>query len=239
MNKLTAIILDDEASAQETLELMLNNFCPRIQVVGKATDIEQGIQLLDLHKPDILFLDIHLENELSIKSLTLIQREGLSIIFVTAYDKYAIEAINNSAFGYILKPIDPDQLIQITNKVVAKKRSEVQKRVEPNLNHILVPSKDLMIRIDFNEILRLESDNNYCWITKTNDERILVSKTLKSMEQSLPPNEFIRIHQKHLIRISSIYSISKGAKAIVKLTNGTELPVSRDKKTDLLNLFRL
>jgi two-component system, LytTR family, response regulator len=237
-------ILDDEPAALEVLEIHLTKHFPALQLVGKNTQPLKAIPEIILCKPDLLFIDIQMPKLNGFEVLEKLPKPWPSIIFVTAYDKFAIEAIKCSALYYLLKPINIKEL-----KVAVEKAIEViqtyqhQLSLEELLNNlkltqsikqkIALKNNDTIEYIEPIDILRCEADNNYTKIFIRNQKKILISKTLKEFEHLLTPHDFIRIHQSHLINKAHIKRFIKTDGGSVILSDGTELPVARARKDQL------
>lgn len=236
-----AIIIEDEIGSRNNLKNLLKNYCPIVSVVGEADSIASGISLIkDTNiSPDVAFLDISLPDGLIFQLLSQVQPLNFDIIFVTAFDKYAIKACEYSCIGYILKPIDPDLLVEAVQRIRSKQDLQITKRIDYFHQSYLQPTKfdkisisatDGIYFLNLNEIIRFEGEDNYTHIFTKNKEKITVSKTIKSYEDLLNEQGFYRIHKKYLINIQYLQKFVKGDNGYVVLSDGSNLEVSRRKR---------
>ncbi len=236
-----AIIIEDEIGSRNNLKNLINNYCPIVSVVGEADSIASGLKLINESNlaPDVAFLDISLPDGLIFQLLSKINHLDFDIIFVTAYDKYAIKACEYSCIGYILKPIDPDLLIEAIQRIRKNKDHQISKRLEifnksynspTKFDKISISATDGIYFLNLNEIVRFEGEDNYTHIYTKNGEKITVSKTIKSYDDLLNEQGFYRIHKKYLINIQYLQKFVKGDNGYVILSDGSNLEVSRRKR---------
>jgi len=190
-----AYIVDDEPHARETLKLMLSNYCREVEVVGQFSNVKDVLVAVKDQQPDILFMDIEMGEHTGLDLLSKLQEYNMYTVFVTAYQQYALEAIKLSVSDYILKPVDPLELIDTVEKYKKQRRNQSDHTSE---TAILIPHKNQMVRVPFDQIIRVEADNNYSIIV-TKDSQMMVAKTLKSLTEKLPNSQFLRSHSKHLV----------------------------------------
>lgn len=236
--KTQAIIIDDESDAQNLVELLLQEMFPQIEVVKKASSVKDAHHFLSLNTVDLIFLDIQLGNENGFDLLDKIEWKAQSkVIFITAYDEYAIKAIKVAAHDYILKPINEEEFRVSVQKTLCSKE-EPLKTPEITIGKIALPSLTGLDFVEVDEIIRCEADNNYTLIFFENGEKRMVSKTLSKIEIELSTHGFIRIHHKHLINLKSIQSYSKGSGGgFVVLCNRDTISVSSRRKHILMEAF--
>lgn len=243
-----AIVLDDEHLAREIIVDLLHACCKDIEVVGQGGDVATGLKLIGDLKPDLLLLDIHLTDGTSFDLLKKLDHYNYKIIFITAYEEYAIQAFRFSAIDYILKPIDPDSLLEAIRKVkqlVEKESLQVKLNVLfQNLENIHSDKRKIILRTSNNlhllcltDIIRCQSNKNYTHFFTMYGEEIVVSRTLKEYEEMLGEFSFVRIHQSHLVNLEHIRRYEKSNGGEVVLTDNTRLPVSFRKKEELMRLF--
>lgn len=245
---LKAIIIDDEIKSRQTLKSLLAIYCPDVIVIGEADGYKSGLDLLKIAKTDIVFLDIQMPDGSGFKLLEDCEEISFHVIFTTAYDHYAIKAIRFSALDYLLKPIDPEELIGAVQKSLKTINADKQ---QPNINTlienfkhqksgpkkiVLSTSEGLHI-IDVNTIIRCESDDYYTRFFFTNSKSIMVSRTLKENEELLSESNFIRTHKSHLVNLDFIKTFVKTDGGYILLTNGDRVPVSRRKKEKILEII--
>jgi len=252
MEKLNAIIVDDELHARENLKLLLEEFCPEISVVSQADGIASAKAAINQHQPEVLFLDIRMPSgSEGFDLLAQLEEKNFQVIFVTAFKDYAIKALNASALHYILKPIDIEDLRSAVEKLLEYKASfdadlnnklTYQKSLENLKSEILkltVKRKITLFHsrgfkiVEEEHISYLVADNNCTSLHFNDGSKYLDSKTIKVFEQMLSADRFIRIHKSHIININYLkeYSNKDG---IVILQDGTELSVSRARLSMLM-----
>ncbi|GAL86419.1 response regulator [Sporocytophaga myxococcoides] len=235
MNK-SAIIIDDELTSVEALRGLLNRYCPDINVVDFAHGVVSGLQAIEKNNPDLVFLDVEMKDGVGFDILQQLPVEPrFQVIFVTAFDHYAIKAFRFCALDYLLKPVDPDLLVQavdkavkVSNEAMANKIKILQKNKNGN-EKIVLPSKDEFFVAEVNEIIRCEANGNYTIFYLKNHQPQLVSKTLKEFDELLSGSKFLRIHKSHLINLEFVERyLPKDSQVIMK--DGARVEVSRRRK---------
>lgn len=243
MQKIRALVIDDEEKARVTLRLLIEKYAPEVHVVGEAENIDDAYKAIIDLDPEILFLDINMPNGSGLDLLKRIQGFDLEVIFTTAYQEYAIKALRLSALDYLLKPIDPDDLVASVRRYSERRR---EKRDYSLINEILsektpkriaISSLDGVKVVNVEDILYLSADRNYTTF-HLNDGELIVSKSLGEFEKLLQDYEFFRIHRSVLMNMIHLAEYKKGKKAKVKLNNGVELEVSRNRKDQLLEKLK-
>ncbi|MFT5819550.1 MAG: two-component system LytT family response regulator [Crocinitomix sp.] len=247
-----AIIIDDEKQAIASLEMELREITPKIEIIGLASSVKEGIALLKKQTPDILFLDIRLNDGLGFDILHEIENFGkFRVIFTTAYDQYALEALKLRAFDYLLKPIDLDELQQsITAIGLESKHSydipeQQLDQIVTLSNAISTESKialntgDGIYLKQLSEIIHIQSDGNYTkFFLKDTKRPMLISRTLKEFENILAKSGFVRVHYSHLININHLASFHNKDGTYVLMSNDNSIPVSTRKKANLLEILK-
>jgi two-component system LytT family response regulator len=245
---LKAIIVDDEASGAKGLEKLLNKYCRDSKVLASAATIEEAEQKIKALKPDVVFLDIEMPFGSGFDLLNRIKNIDFEVIFTTAYSQYAIKAFKHNAIDYLLKPIDPDELVNAVNKCEMKKGKETVdlKKIEnlfatlKQTNKIFklpVHTQEGIIYLETEKVVRVKADGNYSVIYLTGGQKFTSSRTLKEYEEMLPAHEFFRIHKTNLVNLHHVKQYNKGEGGNVLMSDGTLLEVSRYKKTKLLALL--
>lgn len=240
-----AVIVDDELGSRESLSKMIEKNCKNIQLVGKADSMLSAFEVITNNEPDLVFLDIEMPNGNAFDLLEKFKEINFNIIFVTAYDHYAIKAIKFSAIDYILKPIDPEELIKAigrfeaqleTKKSLDKKFKTLLSNVKPEnkLKKVGIPDGDGLIFINLAEIIRCDSDGNYTYFLLTNGKKIVASRTLGEYEQMFNEDNFFRVHRSHLINLEHVKKYIKGEGGYVVMTDNSQVEVSRRNKNDFL-----
>jgi two-component system LytT family response regulator len=233
-----AIIVDDEVSNQENLHQLLKTYAADVQVVAMAGDVSEAAIAIKTHRPDLVFLDIQLHAQSGFDLLKQLDEINFAVIFVTAYDNYGIQAVKFAALDYLLKPIDIDEL----NAAIDKARKTVQQtKKHERLDHLLEYLKDekqVSPRIalpmfgetryvNIHDIVRCEADNTYTRFFLTNEEQVLVSKTLKEYADMLERYGFFRTHQTHLVNIACIKSWIREDGGSLLLNDNSKIPISK------------
>lgn len=237
--KMKVGIIDDEQHGREYIALLLQNEFPKLEIAFAASGVNEALTQLKASVPDILFLDVELGNKTVFDILDRIEadREEIQLIFVTAYEHYAIRAIKNNANDYLLKPIQPDEFIKAVQKAVSRLEKAGNVNVEPE--HLQLPTKNGITKVAVSSIIRCEADSNYTSIYSYGlPGRIVLSKTLQEVEQSLESYGFFRVHHKHLVNLAHVVEYVKGKGGEVVLTDGTVIPVSLRRKTEFLRLYK-
>ncbi len=241
---LTAIIVDDETNNRDILRNYLTKYCSSVTVLGEAASVKETLSLLETHTPDVVFLDVEMPYGNAFDLLEQVPDRTFEIIFVTAYDHYAVDALNAQATYYLLKPIAIDDLIKAVEHVSYIKQREtalqdtiLKPKVSTVEGKITIPQQDGFEVLEISNILYCEADDNYTKIFLTKGQK-LVSKTLKYFEESLHPHGFVRIHKSYLVNVSGITRYRKGKGGSVVLSSGKELTVSSSKKGMLLDYFK-
>ncbi|MDH7445339.1 LytR/AlgR family response regulator transcription factor [Aquimarina sp. 2201CG14-23] len=243
--KLSAIVVDDEANSRAILKNYLKKYCPSVEVLGEAASVQETLELLESNDPDLLFLDVEMPYGNAFDLLEQVPDRTFETVFVTAYDHYAVDALNAQATYYLLKPIAIDNLIKAVDHVshIKEREKELQDKVltpkmNPNVEgKITIPQQDGFEVLNIADILYCQADDNYTKIFLNQGQK-LVSKTLKYFENSLTDHGFVRIHKSYLVNINSIVRYKKGKGGSVQLSSGKELMVSSSKKGILLDYFK-
>lgn len=243
-----AVIIDDEIHNIENLQELLKIHCPEVTIVATAQDVARGIANIKQFNPTIVFLDIQMPERNGFELLKHFPEPWFEIIFVTAHDQYAIQALRFSAVDYLLKPINITELQQATTRAVAKHQQKTQNKELKNLLSLLTTqsTKDEQ-RIALHtlketrfvktgEILRCQSSNNYTTFF-LKDEELVVSKPIYEYEEVLRGYGFIRCHQSHLVNVRYIKSWKKEYGDFLQLFDGTEIPISRGKRDSVKELL--
>ncbi len=247
MSYLQSIILDDEARNVQLLTNMLQLHCPQVQIMATETDARKGISLISELGPQLVFLDIEMPHMNGFEALKKLEPVNFEVIFVTAYGKYAVEAFEHHAAGYVTKPVNTEKLVAAVN--AAAQRIE-QKNINRNLFSLLeqntqqsTPDKiplstsNGLVFVKIANIMYCESSGNYTHFFMNDEKRIVVSRQLGEYEKLLPENVFTRIHDKYIINLSYIKEYIKGSGGEVVLENGKEIPVAARRKEDFLARF--
>ncbi|WP_250435139.1 LytR/AlgR family response regulator transcription factor [Hanstruepera flava] len=243
--KLNAIIVEDEQTSRDILKNYLSKYCPNVNVLGEAENIEQALVLIRNNDLDLVFLDVEMPYGNAFDLLEKVGDINFETVFVTAYNHYAMEALNAHASYYLMKPISIDELIKAVDYVteIKSKEDALQDQVlVPKTNSvsgkITIPQQDGFEVINTADILYCKADDNYTEIYLNSNKKKLVSKTLKYFEDALNDGNFARIHKSYLVNVNEVVKYLKGKGGSVVLSNGKQLMVSASKKSDLLSFFK-
>ncbi|HSV10304.1 MAG TPA: LytTR family DNA-binding domain-containing protein [Hanamia sp.] len=242
---INAIIIDDEAHCVSQLCSFLHEYCEEnLQVAGTFQSVKEGITGILKLQPDLVFLDVQMDDKTGFDLLKEIPEINFEIIFTTAYEKYAVQAFKFSAIDYLLKPVDADDLVSAVNKVIKKiSGSDISQKINAlfhNLqNHqsskkISIPTLDGLIFLDTNDIIRCQSHINYSILFLKDKQKITVAKTLKEFEELLSDYNFYRVHNSHLINLAYIKKYNKGKGGSIFMSDHSEVEVSSRRKEGLL-----
>ncbi|HLZ89417.1 MAG TPA: LytTR family DNA-binding domain-containing protein [Puia sp.] len=248
MDRISAIIIDDEKKSRMSLLQKLQSYCPTVEIVGEAANGPAGKELIESLKPDLVFLDIVMPRMNGFEMIASLSHRNFEIIFTTAYSQYAIQAIRYSAFDYLLKPVDIEDLrnaIQkIGLKIAASDKEERLMVLLQNLSNekerskrIVIPTAEGLLFISVDDIIHLEASSNYTFVYFLHEPRLVACRTLKEFEEMLPDSIFFRIHHSHIININAIKKITRDEGNRVELTNGNVVDISRRRKDEFLKML--
>lgn len=243
------LIVDDEVRARETITQLIQLFCPQITAVAEADSVQTAVQSIQRRKPDVLLLDIHLGGGTGFDVLKQLESTDLNVIFITAYDEYAVKAFKVSAIDYLLKPIDPDDFIEAIEKAHQKViKDSLAARIDlflHNISHketaitkITLNTADSFYIVGVDTIVYCQADKNYTTFYLTDQSPIVVSKNLREYESLLPSTTFIRSHQSYLVNLQHVIRYEKGEKNHLVTTNDWTVPISLRRKEQVLQALR-
>jgi two-component system, LytTR family, response regulator len=240
-----AIIIDDELRARTTLTNFIKKYCPEIDLIGEAEGVKQGIKLIKDTQPDLVFLDVRMNDGSGFDLLDHIPEKNFQLIFTTAYEEYALKAFKYSAIDFLVKPIDPDELTTAVKKVISESQNKqmngeklatlsynLHNRANPRL--AISDTKGIMM-VAVEDIIYCKSDNNYTTIALKNGQNIVASKLLKEFEDMLSGLNFFRIHNSFIVNLHHVVRYIKGEGGQVIMSDKSELEVSRRKKLEFLD----
>lgn len=243
-----AILVDDELHGLETLSILLTDYCPDVKVMEKCSSAKKALEAIAKTKPDLVFLDIEMPIMNGFELLEQFEQIPFSVIFTTSYDQYAIKAIRFSALDYLLKPVDPKELIAAVNKVNNKKHTPTNEQLQMLMNQlqhkeskftkIAVPTSEGFELIPADNVIRCEADDNYTHLYLKNKTKIIASRTLKEMEEQLKEfSYFIRVHHSYIVNLNEVVKYVRGEGGYLVMTDESTVNVSRSRKEALLKLF--
>jgi two-component system LytT family response regulator len=238
------ILLDDEPDAVKLLQLQINKHCPELEIMTTFTNPELAVQSIKTSPPDLLLIDVEMPKLNGFDVLEKISPIDFNVIFVTAYDQYAIRAFKYNAIDYLLKPIDTTELKNAIDR--AKQRAHIsaieiglikQLRLEKTIDKIAVSTQNGISFIDLKDIIFAESKNNYSVLTLSNKSTFTISKTLKDLQELLEESHFLRIHRQYIINLNEVFHFNK-TDCILTLKNNQKIPVARNKKDALVEMYK-
>lgn len=245
------LIVDDEFQGRSFLEKVIAKLFPGLSIVGKAATVNEALDIIETHQPQLIFLDVMLNNENGFDLLERLDKINFEIIFTTAHNEFAVKAFKFNALDYLLKPIDLDEL----EKAIDKAKKKVQLPASPSLevfknfidtfknpsnplNKLSIPTADGFMLIPLNEIIFCESFGNYTTFHLVNNKKITSSYTLKEYDELLSDQNFFRAHKSHLVNLAHISRYVKGEGGTLMMSNGYEIEVSRRNKEALLKILK-
>ncbi len=243
-----AILIDDEVHCLDTLNILLSDYCPDVQVIEQCVLAKKGLEAIEKLKPDLVFLDIEMPVMNGFELLEQISAISFAIIFTTSYDQYAIKAIRFSALDYLLKPIDPKELISAVTKVQEERHLPIPEQFQILLNQIqgkgsgfskiAVPTAEGFELIYAEQIICCEANNNYTNFFLKNKNKIVACRTLKDIEEQLQGFPFfVRVHNSYLVNLNEVTRYIRGEGGYLVMSDGTSVNVSRSRKEALLKHF--
>ncbi|HLG02668.1 MAG TPA: LytTR family DNA-binding domain-containing protein [Bacteroidia bacterium] len=248
---INAVIIDDSPEARESLAADLQRYCTDVTLAGEAGSMAEGLKILREIQPDVVFLDIQLGDGDGFSLLEKLGETRTHIIFTTGLDNYGIRAIKFSALDYLLKPVDPDELIIAVEKATAEQKKQsigenlrlLAEHLRPEKNgsakRLALNSSDRVQVVNISDIVRCESERNYTTFFLKDKRQIVVTKTLKEYEELLEPNGFVRVHHSHLINLDYLKEFIKHDGGYALMNDNSHVPVSVRKREDLMKALGL
>jgi len=240
-----AILIDDEVHCLETLGMLLKEYCPQVMILEQFRSARKALELIEKLKPELVFLDIEMPAMNGFEMLEQFHEIPFSVIFTTSYDQYAIKAIRFSALDYLLKPIDPKDLIAAIQKIQSQKSLPLIEQFEMLLKQvahngtgfqkIAIPTAEGFELIPTDQIIHCEADDNYTHLHLKNKHKITACRTLKDIEEQLHDfSFFIRVHHSYLVNLNEVVRYIRGEGGYLILSDGATVNVSRSRKEMLL-----
>ena len=245
---INAILIDDEVHCLDSLSILLHRFCPEVQILQRCLSPKQGLDATLMHKPNLVFLDVEMPSMNGFEFLEQFREISFSVIFTTAYDKYAIKAIRFSALDYLLKPIDPKELVAAIEKVKAGNHlptgeqfrmliDKIQNK-DNGLTKIAVPIVEGFEFVKADDIIACEADNNYTYLHLKNKRKVTACRTLKEVEEQLESfPSFVRVHHSYIVNLNEVAKYIRGDGGYLMMSDGSKIDVSRSRKASLLKYF--
>jgi two-component system LytT family response regulator len=241
------IIVEDEPYSREHLEILINDFCSKVELVGQAGDVSSGFDLIKKMKPDLVLLDIEMPDGTGFELLQKFPEINFEIIFTTAFAEYAVQAFRYSAIHYLLKPIDPEELVLAIDKAEEElRRKNIDERINAffhnmqnqsgNTQKLVLASGSNIFVVSTSEIIMCKADKNYTHFFIEDGRDIIVAHTIKEYEKLLSNDGFLRVHRQYLVNIDHVKSLNKANGGEIYLSGNMKVPVTMRKK-DLMKLL--
>jgi two-component system, LytTR family, response regulator len=237
---LNVVIVDDEPDAVKFIQGIIEEYCPDLRVAGVANSAKDGISVINTVKPDLVFLDVQMPHGSGFDLLSSFTEKTFDVVFITAYNHYAIQAIKFSAVDYILKPVNISEFIEAVNKVEQKRSSQEYRNLSynqllenlraPRPCKLAIPTNDGIEYLNTAEIIRIEADRSYSWFYLTEKRKFLVSRNLKEYQELLQDIGFFRPHNSHLINMHFVKKFIRHEGGYIEMTDGSSVPISRGKR---------
>ena len=245
---LKAIIVDDEKISRDILSDYILKYCPDIEICAQCDSVKTGLAAIEKYQPDILFLDVEMPKGNGFDLLEQVKEITFETIFVTAFDNYAIQALNYSAAYYILKPVSIDELIVAVDKIKAQKLKKVSgiqtKVLLENIktktiaqHKIVLPLQDGFEVVSLKDIVHCEAHDNFTDFYFVSNQKMMICRTLKFYEELLSDSGFMRVHKSHIINLDHVVKYKKGKGGQLVMSNGAVIDVSPNKKDELMEQF--
>ena len=242
------LIIDNEANIRAGILQMLINFCGDVSEIHEADGVATGLKKIENTNPDVVFLDVELDDGTGIDLLLKLKQINFYLVFITAHNKYALEAFKFSATDFLLKPIDMDELIKALGKIKQQLKNkyllEQLQIMQQSLSRMAIKEKKIVLKdsnsiyfINVNDIIRCESEGQYTEFYLADSRKIVISKSLKEYEELLQPFGFIRPHHSHLINANRVLRFDKANGGNLIMETQEEIPVSHRKKTEILHIL--
>ena len=241
-----ALIVEDELAATNLLKNLLREYCPQVQVMGEATNVQEAVERIRLLRPDLVFVDIELRDGTIFEALDQLSDFRGHLIFTTGHNDFALRAFRYNAIDYLLKPIDPKELIEAVEKLNIQEQSlrlrydllRESVRTEHFEKIVLSVSEEYHV-LDLADIFHIAGEGNYSTVHHAHGKEIVVSKPLKFFDETLPTEQFFRVHQSHLINFAFVKKVLKGDERAILLQNGEIIPLARRKMDDFIQQLRI
>lgn len=243
---LTAVLIDDEDAARTVIRTFLTEFRPHVKIIGEASSVQEGKEVIAQLNPDIVFLDIQMPDGTGFDLLEDIENLSSKIIFTTAFDDFALKAFEFQAIDYLLKPIDPLQLERAVDKVKTLHEQQLynlrltqmlEMIQEKTINKLSISTAEGWIFLKLEDIVRLSSSGGYTTFFMEAGEKHMVARTIKDYEALLPEEQFFRVHQSHIVNIQYVKKVLKEDGGMVQMEDQAKIPISRRKKDAFIALM--
>ena len=247
MTKFNTVLIDDEVKSTDVLQYLIESHCPELDIVGVFNKPKEGLKFIEAHDIDLLLIDIQMPEIDGFQLLDQLTDIDFNVVFVTAFDEFALKAFRYYALDFILKPVDVDLLKNLVKRLIKREKPQYDKgdynqifqRLgnDDDMNHLAVPTSRGVTFIQFDEIIRLQADSNYTQIIREDSGNLYASKTLKYFENILPTSHFFRPHQSHLINVKYMDHFIRQDGGYIVMRDGTEIALARSKRREFLDRY--
>ena len=243
-----AVLIDDEKHCLETLSMLLARYCKEVEIVEECRSGKKGVEAINKYKPDLVFLDIEMPMMNGFEVLEQFSEIPFAVIFTTSYDQYAIKAFRYSALDYLLKPIDPEELVAAVNKVISKRNLPFAEQFDILLKQIkqkgsgfekiAVPTIEGFELIRADQIIRCDADDNYTHLHLKDNRKIVACRMLKEMEELTQEfGFFVRVHNSHLVNMNEVSKYVRGDGGYLLMSDGSTVAISKSRRDALIKWF--
>jgi two-component system, LytTR family, response regulator len=239
-DSLKTLIVDDEKDAVNFIDSLVKEYCPALEVIGTAFSVADALEIIKREQPGLVFLDVEMPHGSGFDLLAQFPVKTFDVIFITAFNHYAIKAIKFSAVDYILKPININEFIQAVEKVLHKRTQEFSRNSDyfallENLKttvpaRLAIPTSDGMEYLNTRDIIRIEADRSYTWFFLVDKRKVLVSRNLKEYQELLNDRGFFRTHNSHLINLIHVKKYIRQDGGSIAMVDGSQVPISRTRR---------
>lgn len=239
-----AIIIDDEHYCVEVLSTLLKKYCPEVTVSATCSSGEEGLKAIHEYQPDLVFLDVEMPRMNGFQLLESLPEINFDLVFTTSYDQYAIKAIRFSALDYLLKPIDREELQKAVNKAGKRQSGSINQQLQlllqkinqpaTRVNKVAMPTMEGLQMINVADIISCASDSNYTILHLKDKQKLVVSRTLKEIEEILEEHSFIRVHHSYMVNLNEVTKYIRGEGGYLVMSDGSHIDVSRSRKDSVV-----
>lgn len=238
LTKLTAIIVDDELHGRENLKKIIENYCHEIEILGCADSVVSAKELVSIHNPDVVFLDINMPVLDGFDFLDEYDDRDFMVVFVSAHEEFGINAVKAGAADYLLKPVNIKELKQTVKKLLVIKNKEIKIETVYETDKLVLPASHGFNVLVIDDIIRLEAEGCYTKVIFKDGKNKIVSRTLKDFEDAIPKEKFFRIHKSHLINLKYIKDYSNISGNFVTMTDGSKVEISRRRAPEFIQKIK-
>lgn len=239
-----AIIIDDEHYCVEVLSTLLKKYCPEVTVSATCSSGEEGLKAIHEYQPDLVFLDVEMPRMNGFQLLESLPEINFDLVFTTSYDQYAIKAIRFSALDYLLKPIDREELQKAVNKAGKRQSGSINQQLQlllqkinqpaTRVNKVAMPTMEGLQMINVADIISCASDSNYTILHLKDKQKLVVSRTLKEIEEILEEHSFVRVHHSYMVNLNEVTKYIRGEGGYLVMSDGSHIDVSRSRKDSVV-----